>query len=234
MNRILTTKWIIFDFGGCLDSDGIHSRRLFFQAFRLQGLIAENQWDIFQDAYSRMDQNLVRDGLNDGQNLPQMNDLICRMIAQYLDLSDREAVGRAIDEITRKQACCLNRNKTILLTLKTSFNLAVISNFYGNLDTVLKEFGLYDLFEFIIDSHHAGFQKPDPRIFEQAIKLTGEASSSLCFIGDNPDRDIEPARTLGMKTILIHDREIARNDGGADYKIRSLPEILTLTSLNPA
>jgi len=223
--------WIIFDFGGCLDSDGIHSRTLFLRAFKLRGLVDDSRWTIFQDAYTKTDRKIVHDGLTHGETLRQMNDLMCRMIADNLALSDQKAVAEAARDITGKQAACLRRNKAVLTSLKNKFRLGIISNFYGNLDIILKEFGLYNLFDFILDSYHVGYHKPDPRIFETALKLTGETGAALCFMGDNPERDIRPARKLGMKTILIYDRDLPQNDGGADFTVKSFPEILTLTNL---
>ncbi len=225
------TTWIIFDFGGCLDSDGIHSRTLFLRAFQRQGLIDDTCGTIFQDAYTKTDRKMVQDGLTHGETLRQMNDLMCRMIADNLALSDQKSVAEAARDITGKQAACLRRNKGVITSLKDKFRLGIISNFCGNLAIILKEFGLYDLFDFILDSHHVGYHKPDPRIFETAIKLTGETGAALCFMGDNPERDICPARKLGMKTILIYDGKPPLNDGGADFTVKSFPEILTLTNI---
>lgn len=235
MTAIATAvKWIMFDFGGCLDSDGTHSRIIFFRAFLDRGLIGKADRAKFQDAYSEMDRRLTGDGLDDSYTLKRMNQVMCRMIAASLDLKETSLVDMTVDEITRIQAGYLRRNKSVIMALGDRFKLGIISNFCGNLGTVLKEFELYPLFDFVLDSFHAGYCKPDPRIFEQAIKLTGQQSDALCFVGDNPDRDIRPAHALGMKTILIHDGDCPADDGGADIRIRSLTEIADLTVLRGA
>ena len=96
------TTWIIFDFGGCLDSDGIHSRTLFLRAFQRQGLIDDTCGTIFQDAYTKTDRKMVQDGLTHGETLRQMNDLMCRMIAdnflKYLVEQGHEIMTFMVDK----------------------------------------------------------------------------------------------------------------------------------------
>jgi len=230
----VSLSWMVFDFGGCLDSDGTHSRVLFFRAFTAQGLVQKEEWDRFQNAYSDVDLHLVQHGLDKDYNLRRMNEIMCQMMAKSLGLTDQKRVTLAIEEITQTQAKFLRRNTSILMALKRKFNLGIISNFYGNLDTVLKEFHIYELFDFVLDSFHVGQSKPDPRIFQQAIDLSGQESRAMCFVGDNPNRDIRPARKLGMTTILIYENDRTKDktpedNGGADYMMTSFPEILSLT-----
>ena len=50
-----------------------------------------------------------------------------------------------------------------------------------------KAAGLDQLAPFIIVSEAAGYKKPDPRIFRDALELTGLASpEQVMFVGDNP------------------------------------------------
>lgn len=57
---------------------------------------------------------------------------------------------------------------------------------------------------FTIVSQEAGYAKPDPRIFRDALRLTGLAApGQVLFVGDNPLADMEGARRFGMKTAWI-------------------------------
>ena len=48
-----------------------------------------------------------------------------------------------------------------------------------------------------------GFWKPHPGIFRAALTLLGIEPESCLMIGDDPIKDIEPARALGMETYLV-------------------------------
>ena len=64
--------------------------------------------------------------------------------------------------------------------------------------------GLDQLAPFIIVSEAAGYKKPDPRIFRDALELTGLASpEQVMFVGDNPRADIDGAKRFGMKAAWV-------------------------------
>jgi HAD superfamily hydrolase (TIGR01549 family) len=76
--------------------------------------------------------------------------------------------------------------------------------------------GIRDLTEFvahhrldvdaIVDSRSHGRVKPHPTIFQAALTALGVAPEDAVMVGDSLEEDIEGARGLGMRAILI-DRE---------------------------
>jgi putative hydrolase of the HAD superfamily len=76
--------------------------------------------------------------------------------------------------------------------------------------------GIRDLKEFvahhrldvdaIVDSRSHGRVKPHPTIFQAALELLGVAPVEAVMVGDSLEEDVEGARALGMRAILI-DRE---------------------------
>lgn len=223
---MLKTKWILFDFGGCLDSDGIHSRVLFYEQFKKHGLFnsPEDLYN-FQHAYTYADRKIVEEGLMKDAGLSVMNKTMCSMIAGKLKADETKA-ERVAMAVTETQAYYLSRNKKVLRELEPNYKLGIISNFCGNLEKVLLEFDLLSHFTFVIDSYHAGVEKPNPAIFKMALEKCEERPENICFIGDNPERDITPARKIGMRTILISDKV---TNTVADYNINNLEELLKLT-----
>jgi HAD superfamily hydrolase (TIGR01549 family) len=59
------------------------------------------------------------------------------------------------------------------------------------------------IFERIITPEDTGKSKPDPAPFQFLLKLTGLPASQHVYIGDRDKVDIEPAKKLGIKTILV-------------------------------
>jgi HAD superfamily hydrolase (TIGR01549 family) len=76
--------------------------------------------------------------------------------------------------------------------------------------------GIRDLTEFvahhrlgvdaIVDSRSHGRVKPHPTIFQAALHALDVATTAAVMVGDSVEEDIEGARALGMRAILI-DRE---------------------------
>ena len=64
--------------------------------------------------------------------------------------------------------------------------------------------GLDGLASFIIVSQEAGYKKPDPRIFRDALEATGLSTpGQIMFVGDNPVADTDGAKRFGMQTAWI-------------------------------
>ncbi len=94
--------------------------------------------------------------------------------------------------------------------------------------------GLDQLAPFIIVSEAAGYKKPDPRIFRDALNLTGLASPEhVLFVGDNPLADIEGAKRFGMKTAWVR-RGRLFSDGlqPPDYVVDHVSELQDIVCLS--
>jgi len=89
--------------------------------------------------------------------------------------------------------------------LKNCNQTGIISNFSGNLETILEEFNMITLFDFILDSYYIGHSKPSPEIFKVALGKSRVSPSEILYSGDNIERDVIPAKQLKMKTALIYD-----------------------------
>jgi putative hydrolase of the HAD superfamily len=83
------------------------------------------------------------------------------------------------------------------------YRLAVISNADGRVEAVLRQVGLRDPFEFVVDSALVGYEKPDPRIFEEGLRRLGLQGSETAYVGDLFPVDVVGARRVGMQALLL-------------------------------
>jgi HAD superfamily hydrolase (TIGR01509 family) len=83
------------------------------------------------------------------------------------------------------------------------YRLGVISNSDGRIETLLESVGLAVYFDFIIDSHVVGIEKPDPRIFHLGCERAGAKPEEVIYVGDIYEIDIVGARGAGLRAILI-------------------------------
>jgi putative hydrolase of the HAD superfamily len=74
--------------------------------------------------------------------------------------------------------------------------------------------GINDFFDHIILSTQYGFRKPDSRLFEIACSLLGIPPSEAVYIGDHPEKDVEGAKRIGMRVILV-DRDSHKGEWNA-------------------
>jgi len=110
-----------------------------------------------------------------------------------------------------------------LSTLKRSgYHLGIISNWDQSLESLLKRWGVFDMFSACIRSTAVGVMKPDERIFEMALKKTGVKAETCWYLGDQVDVDIIPAKKTGMKTMLVDYYGKNEAAGEADYLVPSM------------
>lgn len=111
------------------------------------------------------------------------------------------------------------------------YKTGVVSNFSipEGARKLINMYGIRDFLDTIVISGEINRRKPSPEIFIQALNNLGVDASRAVFIGDTPDIDIEGARKVGMKTILIKRRGEKRADESKpDFIVSSLKEILEL------
>ena len=83
------------------------------------------------------------------------------------------------------------------------YRLAVVSNSDGRADALLARLGLAKSFEFVVDSHDVGVEKPSPRIFEIACERLGLPPERCAYVGDVMAFDVEGARAAGLVPVLF-------------------------------
>ena len=104
--------------------------------------------------------------------------------------------------------------------------IGLISNSHRSLASFQQHFELEGLITTAVSSSEHGYLKPHPSIFEAALKLTGVEPAEAVMVGDSVPHDIEGARRVGMRGILVH-----RADTPADEV--DVPVIRDLSELPP-
>jgi putative hydrolase of the HAD superfamily len=79
----------------------------------------------------------------------------------------------------------------------------IISNSDGRLEERLSEIGIRDRFGFLIDSAVISISKPDPGIFEEALRVSSLTAADTVYVGDYYAVDVIGARGIGMRPVLF-------------------------------
>jgi len=81
--------------------------------------------------------------------------------------------------------------------------LVAVSNSDGSAESVLVDAGLREAFAAVVDSHIAGFSKPDPRLFDVARAVLGVKAANVVHVGDIYEADVVGAQAAGIAAVLI-------------------------------
>jgi putative hydrolase of the HAD superfamily len=123
---------------------------------------------------------------------------------EKLGLNDPKREAEAAAAFYRPSEKVLHRNRRILERLRqVGLRMGVVSNFYGNVETLCEEAGFKPCFSVILDSLLIGLKKPDPKLFQLALDRLNAQASQAVFVGDSFERDIVPAKALGMTTFWM-------------------------------
>ncbi len=197
-------KGILIDFGGTIDSDGIH----WFDQFRdAYALVADIPEPLLWDAYVHTERTLGRNPII-GPDYTFCKTLQTKIALQTEYLQQHGITVTAQDTILDT---CYNKvvkhistvSKPVLERLSAQYPMVLVTNFYGNMHTVLKEFGLDYLFKDVVESAVVGVRKPDPQIFRLGVAVLGLEPQETVMIGDSQEKDILPAQSIGCQTIQI-------------------------------
>jgi len=91
----------------------------------------------------------------------------------------------------------------VLDQLRPRFQLAVVSNFDGRLRFILQHLGISNYFTYIFISSELGADKPDPEIFQRAVKVMHLDAKEVLHVGDDPERDWKAAAAAGLSVFRL-------------------------------
>ncbi len=91
----------------------------------------------------------------------------------------------------------------VLERLRPRFRLAVISNFDGRLRMILEQLGVSKFFSHVFISSEIGADKPDPLIYQRAVKFLGIKAEEVLHVGDDSERDWKGATAAGLSIFQL-------------------------------
>lgn len=220
----MSTGAYLFDYGGTLDGEGWHWFDRFLHLYRAGGSILPE--DAVKRAFYEADRRLHADARERGYRLRPLIERHVELQAETLGDETRRIARSLVDGFCRINDEGWGRARAALSRLRDGARLGVVSNFYGNLDVLLEEAGLAPLLDAVVESVDVGVEKPDPRIYRIALDRLRLPAAAVVMVGDNFERDLRPAKSLGMATVWLRRGETAPPEPGiADRVVGSLAEI---------
>lgn len=210
MKQFENIKGIIFDYGGTIDTNGKHWAEVLWESY--QKLNIPTTKEAFRDAYVHGERTLAKKPLiNASHNFYDVLLIKAQIQIDYLIQEGHITYSKSTQKYPKEIALIcydyakqtINQAIPVIEKLSQKYKITLVSNFYGNIHEVLKNFGLLCSFKSIIESAVVGVRKPDPAIFTLGVDALGIKADETVVIGDSYSKDIIPAKAAGCHTIWL-------------------------------
>ncbi|QQT51624.1 HAD family hydrolase [Sphingobacterium siyangense] len=205
MNKF-NIKGIIFDYGGTLDTNGGHWGAVIWSGYEKYQVPVN--LNAFQEAYTYAErqmalQPIIKPQFNFLEVLEaKLNVQFDYLIAAGYDLDRSLAHKIAFDGYSLAKNT-VEQVKPLLNSLHAKYPIVMVSNFYGNLKSVLDDFGILTYFQSVVESAVVGVRKPDSAIYALGVTEIGLPAQEVLVVGDSYSKDMVPAKAVGCQTLWL-------------------------------
>lgn len=237
MKKLTDIQGVIFDYGGTIDTNSRHWAEVLWEKYKELQVPVDKP--VFREAYVHGERTLARQPLvKPEDNFYDVLRIKTRVQMDWLVENGILPCEKAVAEnyASRIADACyayvlevLKRTRPVVKTLSEHYKLVLVSNFYGNIQAVLKDFGLDGFFSRIVESSVVGVRKPDPAIYRLGVEAMGLPAGQVLAVGDSFSKDVVPAKKVGCKVAWLKgegwgNEEI--DDSLPDVVITDLPDLL--------
>jgi len=216
-------SWVFFDLGGTLldDSPLVDAiTRGYVELLNARGhRVTFNEFVEVRDLMiARQEHSLFRSAATTFTRDPAVTEEIWREVSPRV-------LGA---EVTGQHA--FPQAAEVLTAASRHAGIGVIANQYRTVRDVLRRDGLDSFFRVLQISEEAGISKPNPAIYERALRDAGCKPQEAVMVGDRIDFDVEPARALGFHTVRVkwgvfRNQSPIRAGQHPDLEVASLREV---------
>ncbi|WP_286883593.1 MULTISPECIES: HAD family hydrolase [Sphingobacterium] len=226
-------KGIIFDYGGTLDTNGGHWGAVIWSGYEKYQVPVN--LNAFQEAYTYAErqmalQPIIKPQFNFLEVLEaKLNVQYDYLIAAGYDL-DRSLAHRIAFDGYSLAKNTVEEVKPLLNSLHEKYPIVMVSNFYGNLKSVLDDFGILSYFQEVVESAVVGVRKPDPAIYALGVTKIGLPAQEVLVVGDSYSKDMVPAKAVGCQTLWLKGQtwgeDKLQDTGAADQQFTSIFDLI--------
>lgn len=229
MDALKNIQGVIFDYGGTIDTNGRHWAEVLWSRYVEHRIPVDKE--SFREAYVFGERALAKypfvrpwhdfhDVLSIKTKL-QVEWLAERRKLPVDELQLQSYAAKVADSCYEYVSEVLRVTRPVVEELAGKYRLVLVSNFYGNIQTVLKDFGLLDFFDEIIESAVVGVRKPDPAIYRLGVEAMGLAAEHVLVVGDSFSKDVVPAKAAGCRAAWL------KGEGwGGEVIDESVPDVI--------
>ena len=229
MDALKDIQGVIFDYGGTIDTNSRHWAEV------LWGKYVEHQVPVgkesFREAYVFGERALAKyPFVQPEHNFHDVLSIKTKLQIGWLaeqgklpmdELQLQSYAGKVADSCYEYVLEVLKVTRPVIEELAKKYKLVLVSNFYGNIQTILNDFGLLDFFDEIIESSVVGVRKPDPAIYRLGVEAMAFEAENVLVVGDSFSKDVVPAKAVGCRVAWL------KGEGwGGEVIDESVPDVI--------
>lgn len=124
----------------------------------------------------------------------------------------------------------MERLEAVVPAISERYRLGILGQYGDELKTLLARIGILEYFSYQSTQDGHQLSKPDPRYYQQILGEAGVSAAESLMVGDRIDKDIIPAKAVGMMTIRvvggIHKNQRPRTpEESPDAEVHGLDEL---------
>ena len=228
MNK-LDIQGVIFDYGGTIDTNSRHWAEVLWEKYVEMKVPVDKE--SFREAYVHGERTLAKVRLV----LPEHDFHEVLRIKTRIQIDYLVEQGKLNGLLAQEKAYAvhvadlcydyvlniLERTRPVVKKLSEHYKLVLVSNFYGNIETILKDFGLSSYFSAIVESSVVGVRKPDPAIYQLGVDAMELPAEKILVVGDSFSKDVVPAKKVGCQVAWL------KGQGWGNEEIdETLPDVI--------
>ena len=225
----LDIQGVIFDYGGTIDTNSRHWAEVLWEKYVEMKVPVDKE--SFREAYVHGERTLAKVRLVlPEHDFHEVLRIKTRIQIDYLieqgklngQLAQDKAYATHVADLCYDYVLnILERTRPVVQNLSEHYKLVLVSNFYGNIETILKDFGLAQFFSAIVESSVVGVRKPDPAIYQLGVDAMGYPAEKVLVVGDSFSKDVVPAKKVGCQVAWL------KGQGWGNEKIdETLPDVI--------
>jgi HAD superfamily hydrolase (TIGR01509 family) len=222
----VSIRALLFDYGGTLDGAASHWLDRFAGMYREAG--TNVAFERLKAAFYDADRAAYAEPRIRSAALADLMEFHVGIQLRSLRIDDGALHHFLVERFVDGSRTALAESRAILAELAGSFALGVVSNFYGNVERILRDAGIGPLLGVVADSTVIGAAKPEAAIFRHAVARLGIPAGETLHVGDSYERDVLGARAAGLHAAWLTGERGASATGdrdAADVRLASLHEL---------
>lgn len=219
-------KTVLFDLDDTL-FDHRHSSRVALAALRQTNLSLQNKplleiEDGYHTLLEKLHKKVLLGEMTGKEALHERFLRLFHLHGEKLSKSRVEEIAITYRETYKVARRPVRGSLQLLERLKKEARIGVVSNNLLEEQLLKLQFLRMDRFiDELIVSEEAGVAKPDPKIFEIALRRLGGDADRAVMVGDSYEADIRGAQAAGIKTVWLNRRGLPPPNGGLTMEIRA-------------
>ncbi|MFC6099046.1 HAD family hydrolase [Olivibacter domesticus] len=199
-------KGVLIDYGGTIDTNGRHWANVIWEAYMSVNVNVTKEQ--FMNAYAFGERALAINPIIKPYHT--FKDVLCLKLEQQLEFLSLKGSTES-DKIDKMVGYCMEivrgtikKAKPTLDIIHAQYPMVLVSNFYGNIQAVLRDLHIDHYFNGVVESAIVGVRKPNPEIYSLGVAEIGLLPQECVVIGDSFKKDILSGKEAGCKTLWLN------------------------------